>query len=211
MARATKYGVTVRIGFSGSVRCDGAPHRTAPHGGQIAGADRGTLPNSQSTASPLSFRFDGMPPLFPRTMADVDDAEATRKWSALSPPPTSSPTISTSAPSPLPTAAIDLTSDISPPASLSMVASATSGHVQATQSLALPQLPAFHLPAAAPPSHFMRCMQATAWKTLCWHRQQRHKVWLGPRPCFIPGLEGGRQGPRPWATPRRKAAWALRR
>ena len=73
-------------------------------------------------------------------MADVDDAEDAEMERLIrgsqggTPPPPSSPTISNSAPrldapSPLPTATIDLTSDISPPASLSMVASATSGHV----------------------------------------------------------------------------------
>ena len=170
-SQTARKGFVFSRGESHQVRCDCAHRvfrvgplrwraagRTAPNGGQVPERDRGTLPNFQSSASPLLLSLCAGRERAFGAQWRTSTTRRTRKWSALSPPPTSSPTISTSAPSPLPTAAIDLTSDISPPASLSMVASATSGHVQATQSLALPQLPAFHLPAAAPPSHFMRCM-----------------------------------------------------
>ena len=106
-------------------RCDGAPHRSAPPGGQIPGADRGTLPNSQSSDStPSPSVSTGMPPLYPRTMEDVDDAEAAAMEGLIrgeggTPSPPSSPTMAASAPrldapSRLAVATIDLTSDVSP-------------------------------------------------------------------------------------------------
>ena len=57
-------------------RGDGAPHPHRATIGQNAGRDTrhpAKLPIKREP--PLSFRSDGMPPLFPRTMEDVDDAE----------------------------------------------------------------------------------------------------------------------------------------
>ena len=112
---------------------------------------------------------------YPRTMEDVDDAEEAelRRLDGgapgrIAPSPFSSifgasaPRLD--APSPLPTTTIDLTSEVSPPSTLPMVPSATSGHVQANQGQAPPQLPSFHSRPRRYPANAAPHPDITAWK-----------------------------------------------
>ena len=125
-------------------------------------ANSAKLPIKRYPPSPSD--SGAMPPLYPRTMEDVDDAEeAELRWlegrapGRIAPLPSSSTFAASAprldAPSPLPTATIDLTSEVDPQGTLPMVPSTSSGHIQATQRQAPPQLPTFHSPPRRHPAN----------------------------------------------------------